>query len=321
MSHKVYGTLVFAVVLLAVAFPRPASSYLSNYTAAGASQFQDKWANTPVWNLNPTHNANVQGGRAVADVIAAGFATWSAVPGTAISASRGADSTSTSSGFNGENLVCFVCQGDFTQEAETLAVTITTTATQAGASDGRGGRTQFIGQILDSDILFNPNRAFNTDGAGGEDLQTVATHEIGHFFGLDHSAVVSSMMFPFAPAFQRTLSYDDAAAIITKYPSGGQTAGVIAGTVRLNGTAVFGAHVFAESVTGSDPWGAANIRKSPISTLTFPDGTYRIEGLPADSYTLTAEPLDLPVVNKDVSDFGEAFGGRSVQTNFTTRWY
>jgi hypothetical protein len=315
--------VLIALLIAALAFgvTQPAASYLSNYTASGSSAFPDKWAAPPLWNLNPARNANITGPRDLGEVMQTSFNTWAGAPGTTISAARGGDSAKTSAGFDGVNLICFVCQGDFSQEAETLAVTITTTATQTGASDGRGGRTQFVGQILDSDILFNPSRSFNTDGAGGEDLQTVAVHEIGHFFGMNHSGVVRAVMFPFAPAVLRTLSYDDAIGIAMKYPAAGSTGGTIAGVVRLNGTPVFGAHVFAESLTGADPWGALGIRRSPISTLTFPDGSYRIDGLPGDSYSVTAEPLDLPVVNKDVSDFGGAQGGRSVQTNFTTRWY
>lgn len=309
--------LAFAGLLL----PRPAGSYITNYTGVGGSAYPDKWAGTPVWNLNPARNANIAGGRDVADVMQSSFNTWASAPGSAASSSRGADSSATAAGFNSENLVCFICQGDFSREAETLAITITTTATQAGASDGRGGRTQFVGQILDSDILFNPSRNFSTDGSSGVDLQTVATHEIGHFYGLDHSVVVRAMMYPYSPVNQRLLSYDDVAAIATKYPDGSQASGVIAGTVRLGSSPVFGAHVFAESQTGAHPWAAANIRKSPISTLSMPDGSYRIEGLPPDAYAITAEPLDLPVVNRDVQDFGSAYGGRSVQTEFTTRWH
>lgn len=307
---------LLAIVLVAL----PASSHLTNYTSGAGGVFPDKWAATPQWSLNPTHNANIQGARSVADVMLASFATWAGAPGSAAGATRVADSASTSTGNNGQNLICFICPGDFSAEAETLAVTITTTATQIGVSDGRGGSTQFVGQILDSDILFNPNRNFTTDGGASEDLQTVATHEVGHFFGLNHSGVVRAMMFPYSPNQQRLLSYDDVAGIAAKYPNGAQATGVIAGTVRLGSAGVFGAHVFAESRTNTDPWGALNIRKSPISTLSFADGSYRIEGLPPDAYTVTAEPLDLPVVNKDVQDYSTAYD-RAVQTNFTTRWY
>jgi hypothetical protein len=315
--------LLTACVTIGVALvaTRPASSHLSNFTTGSGAPAPDKWGSTPVWHLNPARNANIQGTRDLGEVMQTSFATWSAAPGSAADAIRTGDSSSTSTGFNSENLVCFICQGDFTEEPETLAVTITTTATQTGASDGRGGTTQFVGQILDSDILFNPERNFHTSGGPGEDVQTVAIHEIGHFFGMNHSPVVRAVMFPFSPANQRLLSYDDVAGVATKYPDGSQATGVISGAIRLGGSAIFGAHVFAESQTGADPWGGVNIRKSPISTLSRPDGSYRIEGLPPDAYGVSAEPVDLPAVNDDVDDFGKAFGGRSVQTNFTTRWY
>jgi matrixin len=200
---------------------------------------------------------------------------------------------------------------------------LTTVATDVGAPDGRGGRTLFVGQLLDADILFNPKINFSTAGGSNQDLQTVSTHEVGHFFGLSHSAVVRAMMFPFAPSLLTTLSYDDVAGISTLYPAGSPVVPTtnISGTVRLNNAAVFGAHVFADSQTQADPFGGFNIRKTPIGTLTLPDGTYSIQGVPADVYRIAAEPLDLPVENGDVSGYASAFGQGAVQTNFTTRWH
>jgi hypothetical protein len=58
-----------------------------------------------------------------------------------------------------------------------------------------------------------------------------------------------------------------------------------------------------------------------VSTLSRPDGTYTINGLPQDSYIITAEPLDGPVNNGDVSGYPKAFGQSGVNTNFTTRWH
>ncbi len=76
------------------------------------------------------------------------------------------------------------------QEAGTLAVTYST-------NNGRGSKTA-NGQVYyegrDSDIVFNDNVDFGTSediGAGicnGETpVESVATHEIGHLMGLDHS--------------------------------------------------------------------------------------------------------------------------------------
>jgi hypothetical protein len=326
---------IFAIVLpvcalaIALLVARPAFSFLPDYTAPGPQT--DHWDFTafPVtWQINPTTGGSVTGSTSVTQVIQASFATWQAAPNAALQVSQGPNTTSTSPGFNQNatnniNLVCFVCNGDFSKDVTTLAVTMTTTSGGPGGPDGHGGTQRVTGQLLDADILFNPSVSFTTVGATSstvQDLQTIATHEIGHFFGLDHSGVVRAVMFPFAPDILHTLSSDDVAGISSLYP-GSVTVptGTISGTVNFStGGGVFGAHVYADSVTGAAAYGG-NIRKTPIGTLTRPDGTYSITGLPQDSYTITAEPLDDPVSNTDVSDYPQAFGKTSVQTNFTTR--
>ena len=322
----VKSVVVASGLMFALLAAVPAFSHLANRTAAGGIVARDHWSaqSFPIpWTLNPNVNSNVQGSRSAADVMQSSFNTWMAAPNAALSVGRTADSGKTTTGFDGVNLICFVCSGDFTKDSGTLAVTLTTIATDVGSSDGRGGKTQFIGQILDADILFNPSVNFTTGGGSSQDLQTVATHEIGHFFGLSHSAIVRAMMFPFAPTLQTTLSYDDAAGISALYPGNSLAVPttVISGTVRLGNSAVFGAHVYAESQSQADLFAGFNIRKTPIGTLSLPDGSYAIEGVPADAYRVTAEPLDLPVVNRDVSGFAPAYGQSSVQTNFTTRWH
>ena len=301
-----------AVLLLAGA---PGFSYLPNFTTPGPQM--DRWRTFPVaWNLNPSKGANINGSRSVADMMQASFNTWAGAPNAALTISRGADSSVSSemTSHPGINLICFVCSdADFTQDAKTLAVTITTTLNTA--------------QIIQADILFNPASTFTTDGscpsgATCQDIQAVATHEIGHFFGLDHSGVVRSMMFPAASSLV-TLGYDDIAGLSLLYPKGSPdvATGSISGTVTMSGGGgVFGAHVFAESSTGNSPFGSS-IRKTPIGALTQVDGSYNIQGLPADSYVVTAEPLDGPVSNSDVSAYPSAFGQPSVRTNFTTRWH
>ena len=50
----------------------------------------------------------------------------------------------------------------------------------------------FTGEIVESDVFFNSSFAWSTAAAGEAgriDLQSVATHEIGHFVGLGHSAL------------------------------------------------------------------------------------------------------------------------------------
>jgi len=319
--------LVLAILLIA----RPASSYLHQVQGNPSAPAMIRWDFTafPVqWSLNPdTSSAKISGDRDPADVIATSFQTWLTAPNVALSVARASDTSVNANRFDGVNLVCFVCQGDFNKDASTLAVTLIFTADAVNQDDRHGGRSHFVGQIVDADIFFNSQVQFSTNQSGPPanvtDLQTVATHEIGHFFGMDHSAVVRAMMFPFAPEVERTLGYDDVAGLSQVYPKSTPdvATGVITGSVRLtDGSAVFGAHVFANSTTAADPFHGA-LRKTPISTVTLPDGTYRIAGVPGDSYTVAAEPLDQPVTNQDISGYSTTFGKSSVQTNFITRWH
>ena len=288
----------------------------------------DRWDFTsfPVnWNLNPNVGSNITGSRNAHDVIGASFATWKNAPNSAVAINEGPASAVSSEDQSPStiNLICFVCtDADFSQDSTTLAITITTTADLAGQSDGHGSTTRFPGQIIKADILFNPNVQYTTGGTSGEDMQVIATHEIGHFFGLDHSAVVRAVMFPYASNLT-TLSYDDVAGISNVYPGTSQqyVPGAISGRISFSGGGgVFGAHVFAESTTTALPIGGS-IRKSPIGTVTAPDGTYTILGVPSDSYNVTAEPLDDPVQKADISSYPSAYGLTNIQTNFTTRWH
>lgn len=320
------------IAALALVFASPAFSYLNELSApsGGGTPLVDMWTAVPHWNLNPALPTGKIVGTAtdLRNAAVDSFNTWKVTPNvsTIVSGiSEGPDSnvTDEKTAHPNVNLVCFVCTGaDFTTDG-TLAITLTTSQIQSNQS-----------VISQADIIFNPNPSgmcFVATPVSGslppcpnpsdspQDLQTVLTHEIGHFFGLDHSGVVAATMFPFAPTVRETLSYDDVAGISSTYP-GPQIVpvGSISGTVTLAGAGVFGAHVFANSTTTVTPY-PPTIRKSPIGTLTQTGGTYTINGVPADSYTVYAEPLDLPVSNSDVSGYASAFGQSTVQTNFTTR--
>jgi Matrixin len=325
--------LVFPVM---VALPltlvvRPAFPFLPEATGTGPNTFTaDAWPGSaqPInWVINPTRSAKIFGATPVKTVMQDSFATWTNAPNTLLSVNPNPGTstiTDASQVPSGTNLICFVCTGvNFSASDGTLALTVTT-------SNG--------GVISQADIYFNPNPSgvcFVTDSQTTacptvsdsiQDMQTVATHEIGHFFGLDHSGIVRAMMFPFAPTVLTTLSYDDVAGISTSYPNPAPVVatGSISGTISManTGSPVFGAHVFANSTTGNNPFSAfSSIRKTPIGTLTVPNGTYTIKGVPADSYVVIAEPLDQPVDSSSV-DWGQpATFNQAIQTNFTTRWH
>lgn len=345
MSRTYSAAARFLLLVAVIIFlQRPGFSHLEQFTpVSGSSPHLDQWDLTVArWNLNPTiAGSKVTGSRTVAQVMQAAFDAWNLAPNTILNVTpiaRGADTSITFTAQDGTNTISFLCTGsncDFTKDAETLGETFSYVANAAGQSNLHGGTTLFPGQIVDADIIFNPNTAFSTDAAstGVVDLQTVATHEVGHFFGMDHSGVVRAVMFPFAPDTQRTLSYDDVAGISNLYPTAAPSVptGTISGHVtrQADGTPVFGAHVYADSTLAGNAFAALgfnNIRKTPIGTLTLADGSYTITGLPADSYIIVAEPLDLPVSNSDICNGGTDYchdfgGGQSLQTNFTTRWH
>jgi hypothetical protein len=326
----------FAFLLLAIVaslLVLPARSYLNGVTrpSSGGNPEIDRWdfGAFPVqWSLNPSRQSNISGSRSLAAMMEASYATWRNAPNVTIGITRGPDTTQTQEGFNQDsanniNLICFVCGADFSEQPEALAVAITTVSNRAGEPDGHGGTSKFVGQILDSDILFNPKKDFSTGGGSGQDVQTVATHEIGHQLGLDHSAIVRAVMFPFAPDLLTTLAWDDVAGLAVIYPKSSPdvATGAISGSVSLTGSGgVFGAHVYAEPVGAAGGYGSS-IRPSPVGNLTRADGSYTIQGLPGGSYIVVAEPLDEPVTNENVGNYAPPFGRSSVQTNFKTRWY
>lgn len=144
------------------------------------------------------------------------------------------------------------------------------------------------GRILEADIQI--------DGSmlnGGVNLEALIQHEIGHLLGLDHSAVISAVMYPYVGEVDMGgLDSDDRIAISTIYPKDPQNAGhALRGEVRDMNGGVFGAQVVALNHDGS-----------PVATgLTNAAGQFELTGLPEGQYTLYAEPLDGPVEASNMS--------------------
>ena len=160
------------------------------------------------------------------------------------------------------------------------------------------------GSISDSDVLFN-GRAFHftTSGVAGRyDVQDVATHELGHLLGLDHSPWAGATMYPYVDPtilLHRSLSQDEIHGMRDMYPSG--PSGSIHGTLRHSNTRpVRCAQVVAVDASGRPHAGA----------VSSSGGAWRIRGLDPGSYSLYAMPIDSPVTARN---FG---GGQTVQIDF-----
>lgn len=128
--------------------------------------------------------------------------------------------------------------------------------------------------IVDVDIMFNPGVTFATASAGSEqyDLQSVASHEIGHLLGLDHSNIAHAVMYPYGDTSEigihQALWTDDIVGVGHLYPGPGTADGSgIEGTIRLGDNGVYAADVQAIDAT------TGNV---VTETLTDPSGNYHL---------------------------------------------
>jgi hypothetical protein len=161
------------------------------------------------------------------------------------------------------------------------------------------------GRIVDADVLFNGRGfRFTTSGASGAfDIADVATHELGHLLGLDHSGWAGATMYPYVDPrviLHRSLSLDDVHGLRDAYPQGSSAS--IRGRVLLadEETSVAGAHVVARNSAG----------RPVASVLTSSGGVFVIRGLDADTYEVYASPIGEPV---SAANFG---GGWSIDSDF-----
>ena len=305
----------------------------------------------------------------VQKVISDSFDVWAGVTGTTIKTALGpliptmpqdaCTGTRGSPSPDGLNTIC-LNQTDNAFTTGVLAFAVVVTSDTPGETVGSITST-FAGQILDADILFRNDGTFSfatpsalASCSSCHDLETVLIHELGHCFGLDHSAVWPAMLFPFAPPRgtflgvrptaqvpDGPLSDDDRAGIRVLYPDPADTTnvGVISGRVLPANplsvsifpgvTGIFGAHVVAvDADTGQVVAATVQGWSCTGTGPTQFDGFYEIDKLPVPrNYKVYAEPLIGGVSPRNFGSTNDmcragtnnACTPPPVNTNFTTQ--
>ncbi len=301
-------------------------------TTAGSIAVQ--WST--VLNTNPvtilTQNQTPSGRLSeIEQTITQSLAVWTGVSGTLLLPRTLTPLTRTATqnpcGADGLNSICFD-QMDMAFTPGVLAFTRVITADVTGIQIGGSAISTELGQVLDADIYFSPgdpNTTFATPQAfpaspKAYDLESVLTHELGHFLGFSHSAVWSAIMFPYAPAPgtisgtrptthqpDAPLADDDRTGLRVLYPDPADTLhqGTISGRIipanplalpafPSGVTGVFGSQVVAVdnstgAVIGATLGGWSCVAPGPAQF----DGAYQIAGLPVgNNYTVYAEALN-----------------------------
>ncbi len=227
-----------------------------------------------------------------------GINRWTTLSGVDFSVDYlGTTTQNEAKNLDGVNLVTFE-DPDLLFLSNVLAVGLTTTFIEPTVFDGRVIRP---GQIVDADMIFNKQKTFSTTTMGsGPDIESIATHEAGHLFGLGHSAVMTSTMFYILPPGKDavSLSPEDSTMFFKSYPDSAEVAGanVLTGTVRDSVTSkpVPGAIVFAISATSGDTLGCEYTL--PAEILPAPgmpqEGSFCFSGLPDGPYYVAIYPLN-----------------------------
>lgn len=256
--------LATLILVAAPAFGATSLTYHLNGSPVPVS-----WASFPVTYSIDRRLANGLGGST--DVIERAFNEWSAITDAGVTF-RSSGISNVVAGQNGINTVSIA--DDLYSGQKFIALTTNWYDESA--------------RVKESDIQIDAGVL-----AGNYNVQQVLEHEVGHLLGLDHSAVLSSMMYPFVGLGGASgLDSDDRIAMTSLYPKVQPLGGaVVEGRVYGDGGGIYAAQVVAVNGAGE-----------PIaSALTDQSGRFEIRGLPAGDYRLYAEPLDGPVDVRNLS--------------------
>lgn len=281
------------VLLLAllVAWPNDSHAYQTYAVPVGNRMVPVAWSTLPIRYYVTDRGVSGITSTQFKDTIARAFATWQAVPSASVSTSFVGFTTANPGDDDGQNTLGFQSRSDLERVLGSTSFLV----------------DEVTGTIVEADIFFNAAFTWSVAPAGESgkfDLESIAVHEIGHLFGLGHSAIgqtellagggrrvvaAESAMFPIAFAAGsttgRTLRADDAAGISALYPTGAFAAasGTLSGRVTKAGSGVLGAHVLVFSPSSGALVGGFTVDTS---------GRFSIAGLSPGPHILRVEPVD-----------------------------
>jgi hypothetical protein len=286
------------VMILICMIAQPAHAYLHLTSSVGSTPTPLKWDAARVrWFASDGGTAGISAGQFQSEITSA-FATWEAVPTASIAFQFVGFTSAVPFEDDGISVLGFDAQPELDRVLGATTFVVDT----------------LTGDIVESDVFFNSIFLWSVAAAGEAgrfDLRSVATHEIGHFAGLGHSALgetefraeggrrvlaSGAVMFPISlgrgTTADRTLQPDDIAGVSDLYPDGDfeDTTGAVTGRVVRNGTGVIGAHIVAFNPTTGALIGSFSLGQG---------GAFQIAGLTPGAHVIRVEPLD----DADVDSF------------------
>ena len=204
------GALAPLVCALALVLAAPLHAYLKIGTDSGGQTVALSWKQSPVRYF--VTDAGVDGVTAAdfRDAVGRAFHAWQDVTSARVRVEFASFTEAPPLDEDNTNTLGFLAHPDMER---TLAATNYVIDTRSG-------------EILEADIFFNSSFPWSVSPGGEQgryDLQSIATHETGHFFGLGHSALgetevepgggrrliaAGSVMFPIAFSAGDTTSPD-----------------------------------------------------------------------------------------------------------------
>lgn len=257
-------TSLLLILIVAAAAPALAATRLTYTMSTGATSVYWPQSAFPVpYSVDRRVADAFPGAQQMVD---RAFAAWTSVAGASVTFRPAGVADGLQPGANGQNSVSLM--DDLYKGQGFIAAT---TNWYDGSGKLREADIQLDTGLMKSDY----------------NIQLAIEHEVGHLLGLDHSGVLSSVMYPYVSKGGTTaLDSDDKVAISALYPGADAHNGAtLQGRVIGDRGGIFAAQVVAVNDAGE-----------PVATsLTDANGDFTLRPVPAGNYRIYAEPLDGPV--------------------------